>query len=203
MACIHKFSHDLYLERLDFKPSVIIIGTFNPGWDQLNNVAGWFYGRTQNNYFWEVLPRLYGHSSLRKAPIAEWKAFCRQYRIALTDIIYSIDDAFENNPDHLAYLGSYRDDLISRHFKRITQVGISNLLAKHSKIVKVYITRSIHGRFWRELWKPTGDYCQLHDIGCQSLLTPSGSARFKIPKNSEIALNDFIFEQWQAKWHLI
>ena len=30
MACIHKFANYLYLERIDFEPTTLIIGTFNP-----------------------------------------------------------------------------------------------------------------------------------------------------------------------------
>jgi hypothetical protein len=200
MACIHKFAKDLDLDRLDFKPSTLILGTFNPGWDTLNNAAGWFYGRTQNNYFWEVLPKLHGEVSLRRAPVGEMKAFCRQYSIALTDLIHSIDDAYEDNPEHMAYIGSYRDDLIARHFKGINPVNLCNILSRHSSIVNVFITRSLNDRFWRQLWQPAFEYCQSHKIKCQALLTPSGSARFKMPKNSKISLSDFIFEQWQEKW---
>lgn len=203
MACLHKFAAGLNLERLDFEPATLIVGTFNPGWDKLHNEASWFYGRTRNNYFWEVLPRLYGLASLRRAPAGEWKAFCRQYRLALTDLIYSIEDACDNNPDHLAYIGSYRDDLIARHFKAVTPVDIPGILCRHPAISNVYITRSIGGRFWRRLWRPAGDFCQDHKIQTQTLLTPSGGARFKMPKNSKIGLGDFIFEKWQEKWHTV
>lgn len=200
MACIHKFARDLNLDRLDFKPSTLVVGTFNPGWEQLDNSAGWFYGRTQNNYFWEVLPRLYGYASLRKSPVSGWKTFCRHNRIALTDLIASIDDADEDNADHLAYIASFRDDLIARHFKRLTLVNIPQLLVQHDSIRQVYFTRSINDRFWRRLWQPVSSYCQQHDIYCQSLLTPSGSARFSIPKGAGISLSDFILKQWQEKW---
>jgi hypothetical protein len=200
MACIHKFARDLNLEHLNFKPFTLVVGTFNPGWEQLANSAGWFYGRTHNNYFWDVLPRIYGHASLRKAPISEWKAFCRHNRIALTDLIASIDDANEDNLDHLAYIASFRDDCITKHFKHLTLVNMPQLLAQHDSIRQVYLTRSINDRFWRRLWQPVSSYCQLHGIHCQSLLTPSGSARFSVPKDAGISLSDYIFKQWQEKW---
>jgi hypothetical protein len=203
MPCIHKFAKDLHLARIDFQPVALIIGTFNPGWDNLGNTAEWFYGRTRNNYFWDVLPRLYSETPLRQSSPAEWKAFCKQYRIALTDLIASIDDADSNNPAHVGYLKNYRDDLIARHCKCINLVNIPSLLAKHPTIRHVYLTRSIADPFWRRLWQPIEDFCQYQEIKTQTLLTPSGSARFQIPKGAKISLGDFIFEQWQQQWHYL
>jgi hypothetical protein len=196
MPCLHKFFQDLNLERIDFQPTILIVGTFNPGWDDLGNSAPWFYGRTRNNYFWEVLPRLYGGKSLRQAAPAEWKAFCKQYQIALTDLIASIDDADSNNPTHVGYLKNYRDDSIARHFKDFIFVDIPNLLVNKPTITQVYLTRNINDPFWRRLWQPVNDYCLQHDVKNQTLLTPSGSARFQMPKHPKISLGDFIYEQW-------
>ncbi len=203
MVCLHKFADDLTLERLSFQPNTLIIGTFNPGWDTLNNAATWFYGRTRNNYFWDVLPRLHGQQDLRLAKRQDWKAFCQQHRIALTDLIHSIDDADEHNPDHVIYLSSYRDDLIAKQFKCFTYVNIPNILAKHDTIKHVYLTRSINDLFWRQRWQPVVSYCEQQGIKAQTLLTPSGGARFRMPKDVKINLRDFIFQQWQNSWHLI
>ncbi len=201
MTCVHKFSGDLTLENLHFQPTTLIVGTFNPGWDNLSNYAEWFYGRTRNNYFWEVLPRLYGETSLRQATPSEWKTFCKKHRIALTDLISAIDDAYYDNAAHIEYLKNYRDDLITRHFKRFTLVNIPNLIAKQPTITQVYLTRSINDRFWQRLWQPVADYSQNHGIKTQTLLTPSGGARFQIPKSANKPLSDFIFEQWRENWH--
>ena len=35
MACDHKFNFFLRLEKLDFKPETLIVGTFNPAWPAL------------------------------------------------------------------------------------------------------------------------------------------------------------------------
>jgi hypothetical protein len=35
MACNHKFKSFLRLEKLDFKPETLIVGTFNPAWPAL------------------------------------------------------------------------------------------------------------------------------------------------------------------------
>jgi len=45
MACYHKFIDDLYIDYAkDWKPEILIVGTFNPEWAD-NNSANWFYGR--------------------------------------------------------------------------------------------------------------------------------------------------------------
>jgi hypothetical protein len=201
MACIHKFSNDLNLERLDFAPTTLIVGTFNPGWDNLGNYAPWFYGRTNSNYFWDALPRLYENNSLRQASVTEWKAFCKRNRIALTDLIYSIDDADANNSGHIAYLSSYRDDLIAKYFKRLTYVDIPGILAKKNTIKHIYLTRGINAAFWRQRWQSIENYCEKYGIKTQTLLTPSGGARFQMPKDKNISLRDFIFQQWENSWH--
>jgi len=203
MPCTHKFVHDLYLENIDFQTTTLIIGTFNPAWENLGNAAEWFYGRTRNNYFWEVLPRLYGEHSLRLALPCDWKTFCKTHRIALTDLIASIDDADPTNPDHIDYLKNYRDDLLAKHFKEFRFVKLPDLVGQHPTITQVYLTRSISGPYWRRLWQPFDDYCKKHEIKAKTLLTPSGGARFQISKDEDISLGDFIFQQWQAKWHSI
>jgi hypothetical protein len=202
MACLHKFIADLNLERLNFEPSTLIVGTFNPGWDKLGNYAPWFYGRTRNNYFWDVLPRLYGENSLRQATPTEWKILCTNNRVALTDLIASINDADYGNPKHIGYLKNYQDDLIVRHFRQFTFVDIPKLLTRHPTIKQVYLTRSNNDTFWRQRWQPVEAYCQSHEILCKTLLTPSGGARFRMPKGVNISLGDFIFEHWQNHWHL-
>jgi hypothetical protein len=71
----------------------------------------------------------------------------------------------------------------------------------HSSIKHVYLTRKISTGFWQQKWLPVANYCKGHGISAQPLLTPSGSARFHMPKLTDIALRDFTFEQWQNSWH--
>jgi hypothetical protein len=59
MACNHKFKDDLTIDYAkDWNPTTLIVGTFNPEWTD-NNSADWFYGRTENNYFWSVTTSLW------------------------------------------------------------------------------------------------------------------------------------------------
>jgi hypothetical protein len=202
VPCPHKFRRDLTLDNLDFAPSTLIIGTFNPAWESLCNTATWFYGRTHNNYFWEVLPRLFGEASLRQATSKDWKAFCRNHRIALTDLIENLDDADPNNPHHVEILKCYRDDQIVRHFRQIHWVDISRILTNNPGIRQVYFTRSSQDA-WRKRWEMIEDDCRTRSIHAQTLLTPSGSARFQMPKNYTQSLGDFILAQWRGRWHAL
>lgn len=79
MPCNHKFIEDLNLKNLNFKPTTLIVGTFNPEWP-VGNTAEWFYGRIDNN-FWDVLPRIYGNKSMRCSKPSDWKKFCEEKKL--------------------------------------------------------------------------------------------------------------------------
>jgi len=206
MTCNHKFMDYLNLTKIKFNPIIIIVGTFNPTWP-LSNKAEWFYGRTQNNYFWDVLPKLYKEQSLIRSGRKEWTAFCERHKIAITDLISSIDDADMKNEKHYDYLQDYSDSNIIKHFKNITNVDIVSLLRKYKTVKAVYFTRSCSDSYWKKLWKPIKEYCDANDIKCKTLLTPSGNARFQLsrykklnPKESGIELSDFILKKWKEQW---
>jgi len=209
MTCNHKFIEYLNLENLDFEPTTLIVGTFNPEWPA-GNQAEWFYGRTHNlhgqvnNNFWDVLPRLYGEESLINGTPEEWKAFCKRNKIALTDLITSIDDADEQNPIHQNKLGGYADNVIANDFNEYTFTDIVGLLQNHPTIENVYLTRGT-GPFWNNLWNPINNYCNVNNKHCRKLLTPSKNARFSMfahnrqnPNNQFTMdnLNDFILMKW-------
>lgn len=206
MACHHKFKSFLRLEKLDFKPETLIVGTFNPAWPE-GNYATWFYGRTSNNYFWEVLPRLYGEESLRKATDQEWKAFCKRNKVAITDLIESIDDAEENNAKHIQLLKTYSDKSISDSFAQHKDIKILDLLKDHPSIKNVYLTRQSGNPLFDNLWRPVQDYCKTNAMKAPMLLTPSGSARFQIASYKaanpgiKSPLKNFIYDSWKANWH--
>ena len=86
MSFKHKFQNELNLEFVDYEPATLIVGTFIPELAAGEGVP-WFYGRTEHNCFWSVLPRLYGEASLINASPADWRLFCRRNKIAITDII--------------------------------------------------------------------------------------------------------------------
>jgi hypothetical protein len=206
MACPHKFEKYLNLDRLDFEPNTLIVGTFNPSWPE-TNPAHWFYGRTSNNYFWDVLPRLYGESSLiNKQPLA-WKAFCKKHKIAITDLITSIEDADQNNKEHHDFLKNYSDSNIAKKFQRHSFSEIITLLKSHPSIVNVYLTKRANVKFWKDRWNPIVDFSKNSGINARTLLTPSGYAFYqqgtynKLNPETQICLADFIFKCWKEEWH--
>jgi len=205
MACVHKFQKYLKLEKLDFKPTTLIVGTFNPEID--GNKAEWFYGRYDNN-FWDVLPRLYNEQSMRCNKPNEWKAFCMKHKIAITDLISCIEDANVDEPEHAALLKTYSDKTIAEKFKKHSTVSIEDLLKANPSIEHVYLTRGIGETFWKKLWKPVMQYAKQEKLHAQSLLTPSGYAFYQQGKYnkknplSPLSIEDFILKEWKSKWHL-
>lgn len=213
MPCNHKFIEYLNLENLDFEPTTLIVGTFNPSWPA-NNQAEWFYGRTHdqhgnvNNNFWDVLPRLYREESLINATPTEWKAFCKKHKIAITDLITSIDDADENNPQHQNQLGGYADNVIANNFNEQVPNNIVKLLQNNPSIKNVYLSRGTGETFWRRLWRPVVQYSNQNNLHERKLLTPSGYAFYQHgrynnqnPNNIIPLLNDFILMKWESEWH--
>lgn len=218
MPCNHKFSEYLNLEMLDFEPTTLIVGTFNPQWPADNN-AEWFYGRThnahgtQNNNFWDVLPRLFidEHTLIDVEP-AEWKSFCSRKKIAITDLISSIEDADQENPEHVNFMRGYADNVIAAEFEEHVFVDIILLLQNNPTIRNVYITNGVNGAFWNNIWNPVINYCNQNIIICRKLLTPSRNARFSLfahnrnnPNNqySMDNLNDYILMKWMQVWNVV
>ena len=208
MPCLHKFHNELALTGLNYEPTTLIVGTFNPTWPG-GNYAEWFYGRTANNCFWDVLPRIYegDNASLVNAGPNDWKNFCRRNRIAITDLIYSINDANEGNPEHIRGLGNYSDSFITENFQEFTFVEVVDILAQNPTIQHIYLTRSAVG-FWAQRWQPVMNYAALNGKTTQTLLTPSKNARFQHgrwnrahPNHPIQNLADYILMRWQEVWH--
>jgi hypothetical protein len=208
MPCSHKFSTYLQLAQLDFVPETLIVGTFNPAWPE-SNTASWFYGNTDDNYFWDILPRMYGEASLMSAASDVWKQFCHDKRIALSDLISAIDDADPGNQKHHGMLGSFSDKSIIHNFEDFEYVNIVQLLRLHPTIKQVYLTRGVTEAFWRHLWGPVTHYCNHNNVRERKLLAPSGDAAFhheayNIGNPSEVILRleDYVLSRWQQEWHL-
>ena len=197
MPCNHKFENDLGLEKLDFDPVTLIVGTFNPALLD-SNPSEWFYGRP-GNYFWDVLPRIYGAPSLLGATPAEWKQFCRDHKIALTDLISCIEDADTANPEHNKILAGFSDNAIVYNFDDFVYVDVVGLLRSHPTIRNVYLTRGITEAFWRHLWNPVMHYCDVHKLHERKLLTPSGTDFYQ--QTPGTPPHDHVFIKWQQEWH--
>ncbi len=214
MPCNHKFKRDLHLDRIDFEPTTLIVGTFMPEWPA--NTAGWFYGKThdanghRSSNFWDILPRIYGEPSLIDATPDEWKLFCHNKQIALTDLISCIDDADADNPEHIKILAGGADDAIAYNFEDFVFVNIAQLLERHPGIKNVYLTRGITEAFWRHVWNPVMQYCSQNHIHERRLLTPLAAPMYQHdayndehPDNAIPLLADYILMRWQQEWHSV
>lgn len=197
MACNHKFQSELTIEGLNYKPSTLIVGTFNPEWPE-SNYAEWFYGRTKNNYFWDLLPRIFGDAPLRSRNHIEWKKYCQLKQIALTDLIIRIDDAYDIEI-HRNILSRFTDSDLVNHFRKHLYNPIADILKANPSIESVYLTTT--SDLWINVWSPVEQYCNQNGLWCKKLMTPSKSARFFMTKGSGIKLPDFIYEDWEDKWN--
>lgn len=206
MACKHKFYSYLHLRKLDFEPETLMIGTFNPAWPK-DNYALWFYGRTNNNYFWDVLPRMFNQPSLRKdGGPKEWKSFCTQNKVAITDFIAAIPDADEKNEQHYEIISKFRDAEFADMFNGFERTGIVDLLRNYPSIRSVYCTRQAGVKLFDEEIRHIKEYCNRNAIYFSYLLTPSANARFQMrgyePTDPSLkrSLANFIYEKWLERW---
>lgn len=203
MSCKHKFYTDLNLEDLRYKPEMLFVGTFNPAWPA-SNYAQWFYGRTDSNYFWEVLPRLMKEKTLLCLNPTDWKQFCERHKIAITDFISEIKNVKQTNQNHKSILSKYSDDDIVKNFKKdLVLTKIDKILDQHTGIKEVYLTRSASG-FWGQEWKKLKAYNK-REIIFKELLTPSRYASYQLSKyrkeniDTPMSLPDYILYRWQEK----
>ena len=207
MSCVHKFRKYLELNTIDFEPATLIIGTFNPQWPDGND-AEWFYGRTDENFFWDILPRIYDQSSMLHDGKEKWQQFCRTNKIALTDLITSIDDANEQSKKHNKVLGGFSDKAIVYNFDDFTFTNIIGILQKHSSIKNVYLTRGVTESFWKHLWNPIVHYCNVHDLHQRILLTPTATDLYQHeaynndnPDMPIPLVQDYLLMRWKQEWH--
>lgn len=204
MPCPHRFYDDLNLSYVTWQPTTLIVGTFNPSWNY-DNDAKWFYGRTNNNYFWDVLPRLFNEASLIEKSKVDWIAFCKANSIAITDLISSAKDADESNESHRKLIQSFSDKKLEDNFD-LEWNDVSQIISQFPSITSLLFTRrSTTGKIGlRWLTIVTENKNRISKIG--TLLTPSPYARFQFTKqerklNPKWTLQDFIFHDWEKVFH--
>lgn len=180
MACEHKFLDDLQLQYVDWKPKTLFIGTFNPAWIECpNNNANWFYGRTQRNEFWCILPTIHGQESLLGGDREIWIRFCRENGIAVTDILEEIINANSADNEHRQIICKFKDDSLEDFEVRITD--IPRILESHETIKQICITRQRPlPDFWEECFIDMFQYLDENpqrQIEVKYLRSPSRGAR--------------------------
>ena len=142
MPCPHRF---LGLHRVnslfpDWEFETLIIGTFNPSWNfSKGQNADYFYGRTNRNYFWDVLPEVFGFEKLRKSSKDKWIQFLKICKIGLTDLLLNIDDAVDSNTIHYDYLKTKAYINIAKFSNLVWNTDNIISLIKKGKIKSIYI----------------------------------------------------------------
>ncbi|OXE98667.1 hypothetical protein BC749_10742 [Flavobacterium araucananum] len=199
MPCEHKFIEDLQLDYVNWKPKTLFIGTFNPSWLECpNNNADWFYGRTQRNDFWCILPRIHNEASLIAGNREIWIDFCRRNDIAITDILENLLDANQNDNDHREVICKFKDDKLV-NFDVIIN-NIPKILEKHKSIKQICITRQHLPDFWKECFSDLFEYLNLNpQITLKYLRSPSRGARRGIVGN----FCEFISNRWSEQEYSI
>jgi hypothetical protein len=112
MPCNHKFlNHNFHYENSLFpnwNAETLIIGTFNPSNDfHSENTANYYYGRSK--YFWKLLPIFNGRVPILENEIDNQREFLVNNKIALTDLLISINDANVENQIHINRIKTVKD----------------------------------------------------------------------------------------------
>lgn len=205
MSCKHKFYEELQLVNLDYEPEVLIVGTFNPSWPK-SNYAEWFYGRTDANFFWDVLPRIYEGKSLLCSDVSEWKAFCKRNKIAITDLICEIKNLDSNNLSHKKLLSGYGDKEIMLYKDNFELNSIDKILEYKKSIRKIYFTRGMN-EGWSKQWDKA---YKKKSIKVVELFTPSRYASYSVSSwrkkeaniDKPMSIPNYIIGRWSEKFHI-
>jgi hypothetical protein len=200
MSCNHKFINDLQLQYVDWEVKTLFIGTFNPEWNECqNNNAQWFYGRTQRNDFWCILPSIHGNESLIQGDRNLWIEFCRKNSIGITDIIESIDADIQN-ASHRNAVCNFKDDELPNF--EITLNNIPLILERHKSIKQICITRQTLIDFWEDCFIDTLQYIDQHpqrNIKLKLLRSPSRGARKGVVGN----FCEFVARRWREQGYTL
>ena len=212
MACFHKFNNHELLNGLlpSWECRTLIIGTFNPeNKFHTSNDANFFYQRSKN-FFWDVFPLLSGVSSINKKDITRQLEHLKKYRVGITDLLISINDADETNEEHKRLIKTVKDNDIElfNEFSWNTNQIIEYI--NDSKIEAVFFTKlgklninNIQEDTFEYQMRMIVRYCNLNNIYNKRLHTPSGQGLNekgpKIPNlyNRWVNVNGPILEYFQ------
>lgn len=207
--CPHKFSHDLGLEYVDWEVNTLFIGTFNPGCCK-NNKANWFYGRTDKNMFWDTLGLFYENNAVlgQNGNIDLWKAFCKRNKIAVTDLIESIDEVdMSSEEDQKNLCKNFSDKKLELYLNtgQYSSNYVENLILNSPKLSNlkcVYLTRATTDHPWNQLWNPINTVCLERGINVQRLLTPGGFNYFQFNQVNFPRISENLLQLWCNNYHL-
>lgn len=189
--CTHKFIDDLNLDYVDWEVSTLYIGTFNPGCcKEEQNGAAWFYGRTQNNMFWDTLGFIYENNPFlgQDGNPELWKSLCRKHNIAVSDLITKVNGVNLKSNDYNNLCVGFSDSKLETYILNGQAVSseIEKLINNSPKLKNlkcVYLTRSTTNRAWNILWRPIQKACRRKNIHVEKLTTPGGFNYFQFNAN--------------------
>lgn len=189
--CIHKFRNDLRLDYIDWEVNTLFIGTFNPGCcAEEDNEAEWFYGRTQNNMFWDTLGFIYENNPLlgQHGNPELWLAFCKRKNLAVTDLISKIKTVNVKSDDYDNLCKGFSDKKLEPYILNGQAVSseMQNLIQDSPKLKNlkcVYLTRRGIDNPWNILWNPIHEVCNQQGIYNARLITPGRYNRFQFNVN--------------------
>lgn len=179
--CRHKFYDDLNLNYVDWNVETLFVGTFNPGCcEKEENNAEWFYGRTENNMFWDTLGFIYsGNPDLGgKGNPEVWKNFCREHKLAVTDLIKEVKNLdLSKGPDRSDLCKGFSDTKLECFIRnnKVVPTEVEKLVSNSHKfpnLKSVCLTRKSLNKHWRTLWNPVNIVCEKQDLYISNLTTP-------------------------------
>lgn len=187
MSCIHKFYGHEFHQNCEFgllpnwEAKTLIIGTFNPSnIFHPDNTAQYYYGRSKN-LFWDILPFFAGEVSIDKSNSQIQKLFLENNRIALTDLLISIDDAESNNSEHKSRIQTVKDKEIEKFNSFTWNTEFILKYIEANKIEAVYFTflsnpsaRNPDVNTFEKQTRVIEQYCREKKIFTSRLFTPSG-----------------------------
>ncbi|WP_031454370.1 uracil-DNA glycosylase family protein [Flavobacterium chungangense] len=175
MPCNHRFEDQLIP---DWELEYLFIGTFNPSWDYNNaEQADYFYGRNRN-FFWRILPFVFGGDDLKNSSIEEKTEYLLNKKIGITDLILCIKNADENSEtDRNNLTKGFSDNILNTYQLDFNSEKIKTLINKNQKTLKgVFLTRSTLNNNIsqiRDSWNIIENHCSVINIQTNKILTPA------------------------------
>ena len=183
MACKHKFYGIEEYNGLipNWKCKTLIIGTFNPeNKFHSRNDANFFYQR-RKNYFWDILPLLSNEKSIEKKNSNKQIEYLKKYKIGLTDLLLSINDADNNCLIHKDLISTVKDEDIERFKEFSWNTDFILEFIKKSKIQAVFFTKlgnpnkkKIKQDTFENQMRLIEDFCISNNVFTKRLHSPTG-----------------------------
>lgn len=193
MPCNHRFQNELTAHN--YPLNYLFVGTFNPAWDHPNgNNANWFYTRSRNS-LWHIMPMVtIGASMLQFRHDSNFlKEWCSNplRGIGFSDLISSVLNADEENPEHFADVIGFNDNILENY--NLLGTDLEGLIRLNSDTLRnggIYLTRYTHtlprnGQIIG-FWNTVVSLCEELNIPNNCLVTPSNGYRLKRERKIEM-----------------